>query len=84
MKKIIKILVSLPEPLHRQLMTLRNEGYTASGYIAFLLQNDFRARKETGWVAGKGWIPREEWLARHTPAPKPLSLKPIKKRQKGR
>jgi len=73
--KNVDIVVSMPEPLHRTLLTMRKEGYTPSGYIRFLLGIDFRARKDSGWTPGKGWMPRDEWQAKRRQAPRPPAKK---------
>lgn len=60
--KMVRVLIQLPEPMKRALDSLKDEGYTASSYLRFLLKNDLQARRETGWVAGKGWINRDKIL----------------------
>lgn len=62
--KKVKILVSLPESLHRKLLSLRGEGYTTSGYITHLLRMDFRSRSEVGWNPQTGWQHAAEWEAK--------------------
>jgi len=59
MKKT-NVVVSMPDSLYRTLLTLRSESYTPSGYICVLLRRDFRARRESGWTPGKGWMPQDE------------------------
>lgn len=54
--KMVRVLIQLPEPMKAALDSLKDEGYTASSYLRHLLKNDLRARRESGWVAGKGWI----------------------------
>ena len=38
--KMVKILVSLPEPLKAKLDALRAKGYTASGFIRTVLERE--------------------------------------------
>ena len=37
-----RVLISLPKPLKAKLDALRQEGYTASGYIRALLERDLK------------------------------------------
>ena len=61
--KMERLMIQLPTDMKADLDTLRDEGYTASSYIRQLLKLDLQARKDTGWVPGKGWIHRDEYLA---------------------
>lgn len=54
--KMVRVLVQLPKPMKAALDSLKDEGYTASSFIRFLVRENLRARRETGWVQGKGWI----------------------------
>ena len=44
-KKMVRMLVQVPEHVKRRLDALRAQGYTTSGYIRHLLEKDFVARK---------------------------------------
>lgn len=44
--KMVKMLIQVPEPVKVQLDALRAEGYTATGYIRALLEQDLKARRE--------------------------------------
>lgn len=40
--RMIKTLISLPAPLKARLDELRAQGYTASGFVRFLLEQHFK------------------------------------------
>lgn len=63
--KMVRVLIQLPKPMKQALDSLKDEGYTASSYLRHLLKNDLRARRESGWVAGRGWVnpPGSVWEA---------------------
>ncbi len=46
--KMERIMVQLPEPLKRRLDALRRRGYTASGYIRFLLERELSQPTKKG------------------------------------
>jgi hypothetical protein len=39
--KLVRILVSVPESMKKRLDALREEGYTASGFIRHVLEREF-------------------------------------------
>lgn len=54
--KMVRVLIQLPKPMKAALDSLKDEGYTASSYLRHLLKEDLRARRESGWIAGRGWV----------------------------
>ena len=46
--RMVKMLVSLPTPLKAKLELLRGQGYTVSGYIRALLEQDLAEREAVG------------------------------------
>ena len=44
---MVKLLIHLPAPLKAKLDALRNQGYTASGYIRALLERELNQKEET-------------------------------------
>jgi Arc/MetJ-type ribon-helix-helix transcriptional regulator len=42
----VRVIVTLPRPLKRKLDALRQQGYTASGYIRALLERELNQRGE--------------------------------------
>ncbi len=46
--KMERIMVQLPKPLKRRLDVLRRQGYTASGYIRFLLERELSQPNKKG------------------------------------
>lgn len=61
--KMERLMIQLPTDMKADLDALKDEGYTVSSYIRQLLKLDLQARKDTGWVPGKGWIHRDKYLA---------------------
>ena len=45
--KMVRMLIQLPVPLKRKLEVLRAQGTTASGFIRFLLEREFRQVKHS-------------------------------------
>ncbi len=43
-----RLVIQLPKPLKRKLDALRAKGYTASGYIRFLLEREFSQPNKKG------------------------------------
>lgn len=43
-----RLLVSIPTPLRAKLNTLRLRGYTASGYIRYLLERELNKAPKSG------------------------------------
>ncbi len=39
--QMVKLLIQVPAPIKAKLDTLRDQGYTATGYIKSLLERDF-------------------------------------------
>lgn len=53
--QMVKILISLPVSAKAFLDQLKEEGYTASGYVAHLLAEDLKRRRRAGWTPTPGW-----------------------------
>ena len=47
---MVKMLVSLPAPLKSKVESLRQQGYTVSGYIRALLERDLAEREAVGFA----------------------------------
>lgn len=45
MSRYVRIVIQLPAEVKHQLDALRNEGYSASGFIRALLEREFAIRK---------------------------------------
>lgn len=45
---MVKVLIHVPAPLKAQLDMLRSQGYSTSGYIRALVEQDLEARREAG------------------------------------
>ncbi len=44
---MVRLLIQLPEPIKARLDAMRQEGTTASGFIRYLLEQHFDARRAT-------------------------------------
>ena len=51
---MVRILIQVPQPLKAQLDTLRDQGYTTSGYIRALLERELMQRQEHHKEASDG------------------------------
>ncbi len=54
-----RLMIQLPAPLKARLDALRKEGYTASGYIRALLQEDLDQRDEMIRMGGRPRLDKE-------------------------
>jgi hypothetical protein len=64
--KMVRVLVQLPEDMKRALDFIsEDEGIPQAALMRRLLKYDLRARREAGWVSGRGWVkpPASMWIA---------------------
>lgn len=68
--KKVRVIIQLPKSTKAALDSLKDEGYTASSYIQDLVKDDLRVRRESGWVAGRGWVQPSDAPRAKSDAPK--------------
>lgn len=56
-KRMVRLLVQLPAEMKKALDFIReDEGIPQAAVLRRLLAADLKARREAGWVCGRGWV----------------------------
>ena len=56
-QKMVRVLVQLPAEMKKALDFIReDEGIPQAAVLRRLLAADLKARREAGWVCGRGWV----------------------------